>query len=114
MNLTADPVTPDRLEELLGDRSIATVHRALWLLLWEGEFPVFELLSLDVQAVRLEDFGERAAGLLRELIADRDSGPLFAVGDRTLSWEQAVQAAQEQGHDIHAFRTGGKLHRQPE
>ncbi|MFG2196510.1 hypothetical protein [Streptomyces sp. NPDC048639] len=111
MTLTADTVTAERLEELLADRSIPAVHRTLWLLLWEGELPVLELLSLDVRDVEFDTFGERAAELLRELIGDRESGPVFAVGERSLTWEEAVQAAHDQGHGIHAFRTGGKRSR---
>ncbi|MGP3948099.1 hypothetical protein [Streptomyces sp. 7N604] len=113
MTLTADTITAERLEELLADQSIPVVHRTLWLLLWEGEVPVLELLSLDVGDVALDSFGERATALLSELIGDRDAGPLFSVGSRSLSWEEAVQAASDQGHGIHAFRTGGKRSRQP-
>lgn len=129
MTLMAETITPERLETLLADDSISTVHRALWLLLWEGDLRVLDLLALDVRDVHLAerevttssrgnqpagevDFSERAAGLLGELIGDRDEGPLFAVGGRALSWESAMQVAQEQGHVIHAFRTGGKRHRQ--
>ncbi|MGP4000146.1 hypothetical protein ACTWQE_08950 [Streptomyces sp. 8N706] len=125
----AETITLERLEELLADASISPVHRALWLLLWEGDLPVLDLLALDVRDVHLEkrevstsscrnqpagevDFSERAAGLLSELIGEREDGPLFAVGSRALSWETAMQGAQEQGHAIHAFRTGGKRHRQ--
>jgi integrase len=129
MTVLAETIPPERLEELLADDSIGAVHRALWLLLWEGELRVMDLLSLDVCDVHLDEgrvgtltgkaepdgqmvLSERAVRLLGELIGDRDTGPLFAVGDRALSWEQATQAAQEQGHGIHAFRTGGKRHRQ--
>lgn len=112
MTLTADPVTAERLDELLADNSIPVVHRALWLLLWEGEHRVLDLLNLGVSDVRLTDFGDRAARLLRELIGDRKSGPLFAVGERALAWEQAILVAEEHGHVVHAFRTGGKRHRE--
>jgi hypothetical protein len=113
MTLMAETITLERLEELLADDSISTVHRTLWLLLWEGEVSVLDLLALDVREVNPEaDFSERAAGMLRELIGDRDTGPVFADGRRALSWERAMQVAREQGHGIHAFRTGGKRHRQ--
>jgi hypothetical protein len=115
MTIMAETVTAERLEELLADDSIALVHRALWLLLWEGELPVLDLLSLDVQALDLQDreagFSERAAGLLRELIGERKAGPVFAIRDRALTWDQAMQAAQERGHGIHTFRTAGKRRR---
>ncbi|MDF3289725.1 MULTISPECIES: hypothetical protein [Streptomyces] len=131
MTLLAENITLERLEELLADESIATVHRALWLLLWEGELPVVDLLSLDVCDVQLGGAGtdavlgkdgpagrmvlsERAVRLLRELTGEREAGPLFAVDGRVLTWEQATLAAQQQGHGIHAFRTGGKRHRQSE
>ncbi|MET8677936.1 hypothetical protein ABZW18_10160 [Streptomyces sp. NPDC004647] len=109
----AETITYERLEELLDDESIPTVHRALWLLLWEGELRVLDLLSMDVGEADPEgDFSERAAGMLREMIGDRETGPLFAEGERALSWERAVQVADEHGHRIHMFRTGGKRHRQ--
>ena len=129
MALLAENITLERLEELLADDSIDTVHRALWLLLWEGELSVVDLLSLDVCDVRTDETGtrtllgkgdpdghmelsERAIRLLRELTAQRQTGPLFAMDGRALTWDQATQAAQRQGHGIHAFRTGGKRHRQ--
>ncbi len=128
MTLTAGSVTAERFEELIADDSIATVHRALWLLLWEDGLRVLDLLALDVGDVRLDerkvcassrknepaaeaDLSERAAALLRELIGDRAAGPLFAVGDRALSWDEAVQTAQGHGCEVHAFRTDGKRHR---
>jgi site-specific recombinase XerC len=129
MTLLAEIITLERLEELLADESIDTVHRALWLLLWEGELPVVDLLSLDVCDVRLDEAGvgtvlgkgeqqmelsQRAARLVGELAGERETGPLFAVDGRALTWEQAMLAAQQQGHGIHAFRTGGKRHRQAE
>jgi len=129
MTLTEERITAERLEELLADDSIAMAHRALWLLLWEGELRVLDLLSLGVGDVDLAErrvtgvsgravpedegaFSERAATLLRQLVGAREVGPLFAMGERALGWEQVVQTAGEQGHAIHAFRTGGKLHRQ--
>ncbi|UGY93642.1 hypothetical protein [Streptomyces gobiensis] len=127
MTLTEQCITEEQFEELLADDSIAIVHRTLWLLLWEGELRVLDLLSCDVRDVHFEerrvsrasgkavsegvDFSERAAALLAELTRGRDSGPLFAVGERALSWEAVVRTAGEHGHAIHAFRAGGKLHR---
>lgn len=131
VTLTTETITADRLEELLADDSIGTVHRMLWLLLWEAELRVLDLLSLDVGDVRPDErkviipagtagggtgtefeVTERAARLLGGLIGDRKSGPLFAVGDRVLTWDEAVRVAQDHGYEIHAFRTGGKRHRQ--
>ncbi|HEX5565497.1 MAG TPA: hypothetical protein VFY14_00905 [Streptomyces sp.] len=129
MTLTEERITAERLDELLADDSIDMAHRALWLLLWEGELRVLDLLSLEVGDVDLakrrvtgvsgravaedeEDFSERAATLLGHLVGVREAGPLFVMGERALGWEQVVQTAGEQGHAIHAFRTGGKLHRQ--
>lgn len=128
MTLTDDRITAARLEELLADDSIDLAHRVLWLLLWEGELKVLDLLSLEIGDVDLEqgqvtgvcgkavpegggNLSERATDLLRRLVGARESGPLFAMGQRALSWEQVMQTAGEQGHEIHAFRTGGKLHR---
>ena len=130
MSLTADPIiTSARLEELLADESIPVVHRALWLLLWEDGVRVLDLLALDIRDLRFDADGaaiapggagpgiraplsERATALLREAVGDRASGPVFAVGGRALSWELVVQTAENQGHPIHAFRTGAKRRRQ--
>jgi hypothetical protein len=128
MTRTSQTITTERLEELLADESIDPVHRALWLLLWEGALPVIALLSLDVCDVILDErkvrpsslksapgqaveVSERAARLLAEVVGGRTAGPLLAEGFRALSWERAVQVALEHGHGIHAFRTGGKVHR---
>lgn len=125
MSTVAENITDERLEELLADESIDPVHRALWLLLWEGDLRVQDLLSLEVGDVRLEErrvrttggsvargeggeISQRAAALLARLVADRTSGPLFAVGTRALTWHEAVQAAGEQGCALHAFRSGGR------
>lgn len=128
MTIMAETISSERLEQLLADDSIAVVHRTLWVLLWEGELRVLDLLNLDVRDVVLDDhvvrlsservsrggqaeFSARAATLLRELIGDRQAGPLFAMGERVLSWEQAMQAAGDHGCAIHGFRSGGKRHR---
>ncbi|GAA3624060.1 site-specific integrase [Streptomyces fenghuangensis] len=131
MTLTDERITAERLEELLADDSIDMAHRALWLLLWEGDLRVLDLLSLEIQDVDLRarrvtgvcgravpegegDISERAAGLLREVVGDRESGPLFATGNRALGWEQVMLTAGEQGHAVHEFRAGGRLHRRGE
>jgi hypothetical protein len=108
-------VTPGRLDALLADESVPVVHRALWALLWESDVRVLDLLALDVADLRSPDrrpaHSARAAALLDRLADGRAAGPLFAVGDRALTWEQAVRTAADHGHPIHAFRTGGKHHR---
>ncbi|GAA2446263.1 hypothetical protein [Streptomyces macrosporus] len=131
MTLTDERITAERLEELLADDSIDMAHRTLWLLLWEGELRVLDLLSLEIGDVDLvagrvtgvcgravpEGEGalsERAVEMLTRLVGDRETGPLFAMGVRALSWEQVMQIAGEQGHAIHEFRAGGKLHRREE
>jgi integrase len=131
MTLTDERITAERLEELLSDDSIGMAHRVLWLLLWEGELRVLDLLSLEIGDVDLEEkrvtgvcgravpeggggISERAAGLLRRLIGDRKDGPLLAVGSRALGWEQVMLTAGEQGHAVHEFRAGGRLHRREE
>ncbi|MTE22214.1 tyrosine-type recombinase/integrase [Streptomyces sp. TRM43335] len=128
MTLTDDRITAERLDELLGDDSVPLAHRALWLLLWECEVKVLDLLSLtrgdiDLAGRRVAGasgrtvaegevfLSDRAVELLTELIGDRGAGPLFAVGDRSLGWEEVVRTAEERGHGVHAFRTGGKSHR---
>ncbi|MDT0322561.1 hypothetical protein [Streptomyces millisiae] len=111
MTITVENITLTQLEELLADESTPVVHRALWALLWESEVRVHDLLTLDVTEVGVGEFGERAGALLAELIGERTAGPLFAVGERALTWEQAVRAAGEREIAIHAFRTGGKAHR---
>ncbi|PJE97990.1 hypothetical protein CUT44_01705 [Streptomyces carminius] len=128
MTLTDEHITAERLAELLADDSIAMAHRALWLLLWEGDLRMLDLLSLEIQDIDLAgrrvtgvcgrevpegegDLSERAVEVLGLLIADRPAGPLFAVDGRALSWEQVMQTADEQGHPVHAFRAGGRRHR---
>ncbi|MFE0689539.1 hypothetical protein ACWGNE_09195 [Streptomyces xiamenensis] len=132
MTTSAESVTPDRLTALLDDESIDIVHRALWQLLWESEVRVMDLLSLEVpdidlgarsirpeaasRAAALPDGGvplsDRALTLLTALIGGRAAGPLFAAGPRALTWDEASRTAVAQGYAIHAFRIGGKRHRQ--
>ena len=117
MTIMAGSISFARLEHLLDDESIPPVHRALWLLLWESELRILDLLALDVADVpRIRPsvggaLGERAADLLGRLTDGRTAGPLFAVGTRALSWDEAVRAAGGQGHPIHAFRTSGRRQR---
>ncbi|GAA2392521.1 hypothetical protein GCM10010420_16370 [Streptomyces glaucosporus] len=131
MTLTDERITPERLDELLADDSIDMAHRTLWLLLWEGELRVLDLLSMEIGDVDLAAgrvtgvcgravpegegvLSERAVRMLARLVGDRETGPLFATGARALSWEQVMQTAGDQGHAIHAFRAGGRLHRRDE
>ncbi|RKN39743.1 site-specific integrase [Streptomyces hoynatensis] len=130
MTITAESISADRFEALLADASIPVVHRALWLMLWETDVRVLDLLALEVPDVDLTarrirpgtaegaaDLGERATALLAELVGARTSGPLFAVGSpalRALPWEQTVRVAEEHGIAAHAFRASGRSHRRAE
>ncbi|KAB8171103.1 hypothetical protein FH609_000525 [Streptomyces sp. 3MP-14] len=123
----AETITPERLDALLAEDSIPSLHRALWQLLWETDIRVLDLLSLDVAEVDQDGgliaragapfpvaLSARALDLLAPLIAGRAAGPLFGTGNerlRALSWEEAVRGAREHGLAIHAFRTAGKRHR---
>ncbi|ONK11478.1 hypothetical protein [Streptomyces sp. MP131-18] len=113
----AEFIPLDRFLRLLADESVPVVHRALWALLWESDVRVLDLLALDVSAEpRIRppadgDLGGLAAALLGRLAGDRTSGPLFAVGPRALSWDEAVRTAQAGGVAIHAIRTSGRQHR---
>ncbi|WP_326596817.1 hypothetical protein [Streptomyces sp. NBC_01803] len=112
MAISAENITLDRFERLLADESVPLVHRALWLLLWESDVRVLDLLALDVADVaRAGVADERAVGLLSRLIGERTAGPLLAVGQKVLTWDQAVRTAQGHGHAVHAFRTSGRRHR---
>ncbi len=131
MTLTDERITAERLEELLADDSVDMAHRVLWLLLWEGEMRVLDLLSLEIGDVDLAAgrvtgvggkavpegegvLGERAVEMLTRLVGDRETGPLFARGSRALTWEQVMQTAGEKGLAVHEFRASGKLHRREE
>ena len=127
MTITDETISADRFEALLADSAIPVVHRALWLMLWETDIRVHDLLALEVPDVDLAarrirpgaaeepaGLGERATALLTELVGERSSGPLFAVGaraERVLSWEQTVRVAEENGVSAHAFRASGRNHR---
>ncbi|MDT0307799.1 hypothetical protein RM780_12615 [Streptomyces sp. DSM 44917] len=115
--IAADTLTVEAFERLLADESVPVVHRALWLLLWISDKKVLDLLALqvaDADAVRPppgSPYAERADALLTALAADRASGPLFANGPRTLTWDEAVRTAASKGVALHTFRTSGKHHR---
>jgi hypothetical protein len=117
MAIMAEFIPLDRFEGLLADESIPVVHRALWLLLWESDMRVLDLLALEVSAeprirpVPGGPLADRAADLLARLVGERTTGPLFAVGPRALTWDETVRAAGERGHAVHAFRTSGRQHR---
>lgn len=124
-------VTQDQLEELTSDEAHPVAHRALWALLWDGDLRLGDALSLDVRDIDYEngtalvDFpkresdprsvpvAERALGLVRAAAGDRSEGPLLLNrSGRPLSREQSARVAQDAaGVSIHAFRTGGELHR---
>ncbi|WP_159029767.1 hypothetical protein [Streptomyces marincola] len=113
----AESIPLDRFLRLLADESVPVVHRALWALLWESDVRVLDLLALEVadeSRIRPQAggaLGGQAETLLARLVAGRTSGPLFAVGGRTLSWDEAVRTAGAAGVPIHAFRTSGRQHR---
>lgn len=124
----SEAITRDRYLHLIADESLPFAHRALWVLLWEGELRMGDLLSLDVRDVDLEartagvDFPKEgapstvplspnAALVLRMLIDGRTEGPLFVDAEgRPLALEAAARQASAAGVSIHGFRLGG--HRQ--
>jgi integrase len=122
-----EAVTLDRLHALLDDDSIPVTHRILWLILWQSDIRLGDLLSLDVRDVDWEgrtlpvDFpkterdprrvrvSEQAIDGLREMVGARDSGPLFvAESGGPLSKESVARVAQRVGVGIHGFRLGGQ------
>ncbi|MFI6854445.1 tyrosine-type recombinase/integrase [Streptomyces sp. NPDC050416] len=126
----SDAINEEDYRHLIADESIPLLHRALWALLREGELRLGDLLSLDVRDVdlaartapvdfpkrerepRTVPFSEQAAGMLRELIGDRDAGPLFvSPAGSPLSKDDAVSVAQRAGVSIHGFRLGGQQQR---
>lgn len=125
----SEAVSELNFRRLVADESIPFTHRLLWVLLWEGEMRLDELLSLDVRDVDLEartasvkfpkvgeptvaPFSETAAKMLRKAIDGRLDGPLLvADSGQPLSREAAVRQTQNVGVSIHAFRLGGQLAR---
>lgn len=127
-----EAVSEEQYQQLIADESTPLRHRALWALLWEGELRLGDLLSLDVRDVdmvaraapvdfpkgerdpREVPFSEEAAGMLRELIGDRDAGPLFATPTGSpMSKDDAAWVARRAGVSIHGFRLGGQRAGQP-
>ena len=134
-----EPVTLDRLHELLDDETIPLPHRVLWMLLWqggaddEGGLRLGDLLSLDVRDVdwearelpvdfpkserepRAVRFSEQALAGLRKVVGDRAEGPLFVdASGCPLSTFAVAQAAQRAGVSIHGFRRGRQAVRHAE
>ncbi|GAA0947498.1 sigma-70 family RNA polymerase sigma factor [Nonomuraea longicatena] len=124
-----------RLDVLWGGPDVALRERVLWRVLHESQSPVRTILSLD-----LEDLDERRTGaprhaaswrddtaaLLRELVGDRTSGPVFLserrpapartpastdlcplTGRRRLSYERAEYLFKRAsgGHTLRLLRT---------
>lgn len=123
----SEAVTLDRLPALLDDESIPLTHRVLWLILWQSDIRLGDLLSLDVRDVDWEtrtlpvDFpklgrdpshvkiSEQAVDRLREMVGARDSGPLFvAESGGPLSRESVMRVARRAGVEVHGFRLGGQ------
>lgn len=122
-----EAVTLDRLHDLIDDQSIPMTHRVLWMILWQSDIRVGDLLSLDVRDVdwdartlpvdfpklerdpRTVKISEQAVDGLREMIGDREDGPLFvSESGKPLSKDAAARAAQQAGVSIHGFRLGGQ------
>ncbi|MFG3046201.1 tyrosine-type recombinase/integrase [Streptomyces sp. NPDC048241] len=120
-------VTLDRLRGLLYDESIPMTHRVLWLILWQSDLRLGDLLSVDVRDVDWEarvvpvDFpktahdprhvriSEQAIDGLRKIVGSRDSGPLFASETGgPLSREAVTSVARRAGVSVHGFRLGGQ------
>jgi RNA polymerase sigma factor (sigma-70 family) len=91
--LTPPLLTPPTLDRLWEREDIALRERVLWRLLYESGAGVTKVLSLDVQDLDLDDrrarsgtawvsWRSRTARLLPELVAGRNSGPLFLTDRR--------------------------------
>jgi integrase len=124
-----EAVTQKHLTQLVANEKYPLTHRALWVLLWEGELRLAELLSLDVRDVDLEsstafvefpkDGAPKAvrlspnARLMMQFAIDyRTEGPLFVdAAGQPLSREAAVGQARKAGVSIHDFRLGGQQER---
>lgn len=115
---------------LIANGQVPVEHRALWAMLWDGELRLGDALSVDVRdvdlaagTVRVEGprkepgplvapLSAEAAGLVREVIGDREEGPLLVnASGRRVARETASRWARSAGHGVDAFRTGGRLAR---
>lgn len=122
-----EAVTEKHLTQLVANEKYPLTHRALWVLLWEGELRLAELLSLDVRDVDLESgtvfveyprygapkavrLSPNARLMMQFAIDHRSEGPLF-VGEsgRPLSRDAVVEQARKAGVSIHGFRLGGQI-----
>jgi integrase len=124
-----EAVTEKRLTQLVADDKNPFTHRLLWVLLWDGELRLPDLLSLDVRDVDLESstvfvefpkedvpkvvrLSPNARMMMRFAIDYRTEGPLFAnASGQPLSREAAAEQARKAGVDIHGFRLGGQRER---
>jgi integrase len=124
-----EPLTRDQYLHLIADESIPFTHRALWVLLYDGDLRLGELLSLDVRDFDVESetvFVEypkegvpKAVPLtpnerlmLRFAIDNRTEGPLFVdESGQPLSREAAAEEARKAGVGIHDFRLAGQRER---
>lgn len=125
----SEAVSEPQYRRLVADESIPFTHRLLWVLLWEGEMRLDDLLSLDVRDVDLEartasmespkaggptvaPFSATAAKMLRKAVDGRLDGPLLVTDSgQPLSREVVIRQARDAGVAIHAFRLGGQLAR---
>ncbi len=123
MDTTYLLVTDLEVDTALADQAVPAAVRAVWQLLRESEVRLDEVLALDVPDAELDDrlvviraskeggvfeagVTASAAGLLRELIGTRTSGPLFMLDGRRLSRERVAAAfrAATGGRSVHALR----------
>ncbi|MFE5368246.1 tyrosine-type recombinase/integrase [Streptomyces mirabilis] len=124
-----EPIARDRYLHLIANESIPFTHRLLWVLLWDGELRLPDLLSLDVRDVDLESstafiefpkegtpeavpLSPNARMMVRFAIDHRTEGPLFVTeSGQPLSRETAAKQARKAGVSVHGFRLGGQCER---
>ena len=127
------PIPAERIRAITADPTIPIAHRALWQLLYDTDLRLDDVLSLDVRDIDLDHrtihgesikdgnpsvtvpIGDRTAQLLREVIGDRDAGPLILdKPEHAMRRDTAIRAARNLADtSIHAFRTAGQVTRRP-
>ncbi|MFF7023080.1 tyrosine-type recombinase/integrase [Streptomyces klenkii] len=130
-DLSTEAVTAEQFHQLVNDEAIPASHRALWILLWEGNVRVGDALSLDVRDADLDGrtivldypklssgehvapISDDAAELIRAVMDGRTEGPLIANRQGgPIGREGAARAARTFAKvNIHAFRLGGQKDR---
>ena len=123
---TDNTMRADEFRALISNGQVPVEHRALWALLWDCELRLPDALSVDVRDVDLESrtvrvegprkkpepmtvpMSEQAARLVREVMADRDAGPLLVNrAGGAVSREAAARWARSAGRRLHDFRFEG-------